>query len=143
MPTPDEVDVAPLLAAALERGVTLLLPRMTDGAIVWHRVASLAPELFDTGCFGIHEPRAETPRCVPGEAPAPLIWIVPGVGFDPYGGRLGRGGGHYDRALRAAQAVSGTVGVAFACQMMDEVPMAAHDWRLTSVVSPRGWHAAV
>lgn len=144
MPLPDEVDVTPLIHAALQRGMTVLLPRVAGRELAWHRVTSLEAAQFAAGAFGIREPRAEqAPVCAPHDAPQPVLWLVPGVGFDARGGRLGRGGGFYDRALRAAQAVTGTVGVAFTCQMLEAVPMTAQDWRLESVVSPAGWHAAV
>lgn len=144
MPLPDEVDVTPLIRAALQRGMTVLLPRVAGRKLVWHRVASLDAAHFAAGAFGIREPRAEqAPVCAPHDAPQPILWLVPGVGFDARGGRLGRGGGFYDRALRAAQAVTGTVGVAFACQILDAVPVTAQDWTLESVVSPAGWHTAV
>lgn len=144
MPLPDEVDVTPLVRAAQQRGMTVLLPRVAGRELVWHRVAALDATALEVGAFGIREPRADhAPVCAPQDAPQPVLWLVPGVGFDARGGRLGRGGGFYDRALRAAHAVTGTVGVAFACQMLDAVPMTPHDWMLESVVSPAGWHTAV
>jgi len=144
MPLPDEADVTPLISAALQRGMVVLVPRVAGRVLSWHRIASLDAVQFAAGQFGIREPRADTaPLCGPETAPHPLLWLVPGVGFDLHGGRLGRGGGFYDRALRAAQAVTGTVGIAFACQLIEKVPMTAQDWKLESVVSPAGWHTAV
>lgn len=144
MPLPDEADVTPLISAALQRGMVVLVPRVAGRELSWHRITSLDAAQFATGRFGIREPHADAaPPCAPAAAPQPLLWLVPGVGFDLHGGRLGRGSGFYDRALRAAQAVTGTVGVAFACQLVGAVPMTAQDWKLESVVSPAGWHTAV
>lgn len=144
LPLPDEVDVLPLVVAGLARRLTVLVPRVVGAELVWHRISSLAPEAFVQGRFGLREPREDcAPVCAPQAAPQPVLWLVPGVAFDRRGGRLGRGGGYYDRALRTARATTGTVGIAFTCQLVDAVPMAPQDWKLASVVSPAGWHTAV
>jgi len=64
--------------------------------------------------------------------------VVPGVAFDRGGGRLGHGKGFYDRFLgRAKQANLEllTVGLAYECQFVDEVPSDQHDVRLNWVAS--------
>jgi 5-formyltetrahydrofolate cyclo-ligase len=62
------------------------------------------------------------------------VVLVPGVAFDRTGGRLGRGGGFYDRYLTAV-AVERRVGVCFGCQVVELVPTAGHDARVGVVVS--------
>jgi len=65
--------------------------------------------------------------------------LVPGVAFDEDGGRVGHGGGHYDRLLAAAEAGKTIkVGLAFRFQMFARVPMEAHDVRLNRIVVERG-----
>lgn len=67
--------------------------------------------------------------------------IVPLVGIDQRGYRLGQGGGFYDTTLAAAQrsAVSPrTVGVGFACQQCEAVPIEAHDKPLNYFACERG-----
>jgi 5-formyltetrahydrofolate cyclo-ligase len=67
----------------------------------------------------------------------PVVVVVPGVGFDARGVRLGRGAGFYDRALadlRRAGLVY-AVGVAFECQIVPALPAEAWDERVDWVVT--------
>jgi 5-formyltetrahydrofolate cyclo-ligase len=71
--------------------------------------------------------------------PYPALVIVPGVGFDVRGGRLGRGAGFYDRALADLRR-SGTVyvvGVGFECQVVAALPCDDWDERMDSIVTER------
>jgi molybdopterin-guanine dinucleotide biosynthesis protein A len=62
------------------------------------------------------------------------------VAADRAGGRLGRGGGHYDRLLPLLRARGWrVVGVAHAAHLLDELPAEAHDARLDRVLSESGW----
>jgi 5-formyltetrahydrofolate cyclo-ligase len=64
------------------------------------------------------------------------VILVPSVALDRRGGRLGYGGGYYDRALQATPALA--VGVTYECCLADELPLAAHDVRLAGYVTERG-----
>lgn len=140
--TPDEVDATPLLRAALAGGKTLVLPRIADKQIAWRVVDDLDAQLAP-GAFGIPEPPDAARQWDPAHAEPPVLWLVPGVGFDRKGRRLGRGGGYYDRALRAADARHGTVGLAFPCQLADAIPVSDGDWPVEFVATASGWIAAV
>ena len=80
---------------------------------------------------------------VPGEPPLAvggLVWpaiVTPLLAFDRRGGRLGQGGGHYDRTLSALRAVRPVfvLGLAYSGQELDAVPMAGHDQRLDAIVT--------
>lgn len=63
--------------------------------------------------------------------------LVPGLCFDRRGGRLGRGAGFYDRFLSGIPAGSSVllIGVCFELQLVEEVPMEAHDRRVERVVT--------
>ena len=61
--------------------------------------------------------------------------LVPGVAFDAGGGRLGRGGGFYDRFLGSAPATMRRVGVCYAAQMVARVPREEHDAVVDVVVT--------
>lgn len=69
----------------------------------------------------------------------PEILIVPLVGFDRQGGRLGYGGGFYDRSLEALRAKRATlaIGFAFAAQELEALPQEATDQPLDYVVTER------
>jgi len=70
----------------------------------------------------------------------PEVVIVPLVGFDARGYRLGYGGGFYDRTLAGLRARHGVlaVGFAFAAQELPEVPIDQYDQRLDVIVTEQG-----
>jgi 5-formyltetrahydrofolate cyclo-ligase len=70
----------------------------------------------------------------------PEILIVPLVAFDRKGGRLGYGGGFYDRTLQALRASRPTlaIGFAFAAQETDALPLEPTDQPLDLIVTERG-----
>lgn len=76
-------------------------------------------------------------RVVPGDlAPVELdVVIVPGVGFTADGGRLGQGGGHYDRFLPRLRPDCVTIGVCFREQLVDRLPIEPHDALVDLVVA--------
>lgn len=69
-------------------------------------------------------------------APAELaLIIVPLVAFDSRGGRLGYGGGNYDRLLPQLSPNCTVIGAAFSCQQVPAVPCEAHDLPLPHIIS--------
>ncbi len=63
------------------------------------------------------------------------VVVVPGLAFTIAGDRLGQGGGWYDRFLAAVRPDCLTIGVGFAPQLVDELPVERHDVRLGLVVT--------
>jgi 5-formyltetrahydrofolate cyclo-ligase len=63
------------------------------------------------------------------------LFVVPGLGFSRDGKRLGRGGGYYDATLRAASEESRRVGLAFAEQIVDALPVNSEDVDMDLVVT--------
>ena len=94
-------------------------------------------EELQPGMFGILEPavelRQKPERTVPLEELDAVV--LPGVGFDADGFRLGQGGGYYDRLLEKLSPKTRTVGLAFACQMVERLPHEAHDLPVDYVVT--------
>ncbi len=64
--------------------------------------------------------------------------VVPGLGFDDTGHRLGYGGGVYDRLLVKTPRAH-HVGLFFSCQRVHAVPRAGHDRALTAIVTENGF----
>ena len=66
-----------------------------------------------------------------------VLVLVPGVAFDERGGRLGRGAGHWDRTLAGA---TGAVafGVGYELQIVERVPLEAHDRPVAALITERG-----
>lgn len=127
----DELDPAPAVASLRARGVTTVLPRVDGLSLLLVPVASgtrLSP-----GYRGVPEPAGEA---LPPER-LDLV-VVPGVAFDLSGGRLGQGGGHFDRLLAALPQQVVRVGYAFACQVVEEVPGSPHDEPVDIVITEDG-----
>jgi 5-formyltetrahydrofolate cyclo-ligase len=86
------------------------------------------------------------PSCAAASAGAPerlrSIVLVPGRAFDRGGGRLGRGGGFYDRALDELAGFGLVVGVAYAVQLLASVPVGPLDRHVDAVVSEQGLQRA-
>jgi 5-formyltetrahydrofolate cyclo-ligase len=125
-----EVDLASLTTRCRERGVRTAFPRVSRDDLVL--VVTTASETLYPGYRGIAEPTG--PPLDPDELDAV---ILPGVAFDPTGGRLGQGGGHYDRLLARLPARTVRIGVGFACQLVPRVPREPHDGLLDVIVTDR------
>ncbi|MDX1658870.1 MAG: 5-formyltetrahydrofolate cyclo-ligase, partial [Nitriliruptorales bacterium] len=65
------------------------------------------------------------------------IALIPGVAFDVMGGRLGHGGGHYDRLLATLPHGALRIGVAFSCQLVPRVPRSPVDEPVDIVITER------
>jgi len=130
-----ELDTRPFLRHVLASGRTLVLPRVDREArcLVLHQVGNLDTELRP-GTWGIPEPVPA--RCRP-VAPAEIDFVlVPGVVFDPDGGRIGYGAGYYDRLLGAwPEPAPALVAAAFELQIVPAVPVLATDRRVDLVVT--------
>jgi 5-formyltetrahydrofolate cyclo-ligase len=133
-----EVDTRPFLRRVLLSGRTLVLPRIERAArrLALHEVESLDRDL-QPGPWGIPEPVPG--RCRPA-APGTIGFVlVPGVAFDPDGGRVGHGGGYYDRLLAAwPRPAPPLVAAAFELQVVPAVPVLPADHRVDLVVTESG-----
>ena len=122
---PDEV-VTTELIARWHGQKRILLPVVVGDDLV---LTDYRPERMHTGSFGISEPEGEPFT----DYDAIDLAIIPGMGFDPHGNRLGRGRGYYDRLLPRLKAP--LVGIAFSWQLVEEVPVEPHDRRVDSVIT--------
>jgi len=125
-----EVEARPFLRKILNEK-KVYLPKVNPKKILTlHRVLRLSRDL-KKGVYNIMEPRV---FCAKRPAEQMDLIITPGVAFDKKGGRLGRGGGYYDRLLRKAPKVP-TIGLCFREQLLKKVPMKAHDVRVDRVIT--------
>ena len=125
-PLPGEIDPRPLLLALLARGHRILLPETPPRGHAlrfrhWRPGTPMIPEPFGT--------------CRP-DAPlgTPDLLLVPLLAFDARCNRLGYGGGYYDRTVAALPGIR-TIGLAFAAQQVDAVPVLPHDAPLDAVAT--------
>ena len=112
----------------------LVVPRVQPGErlLALHVVADPAHDVVP-GFRGIPEPRATCPALAPADVDAVLL---PGVAFDAAGGRLGYGGGYFDRLLPLLRGDAVLVAAAFDEQLVEHVPMAPWDRRVPLIVTP-------
>lgn len=126
-----ELATGALLEAAWGQGYTVWLPRVrasSHGRMDF--VACGSVEQLRPGPFGLREPYAALPGFGPGDAGfAPDLAVLPGMAFDRQGGRLGYGGGYYDRFLESGM-VCPRVGLCFDFQIVGALPLAPWDQRV-------------
>lgn len=137
-----EIDPALLISRASAAGKYILLPRLCHKQLVFVRFQPSGSSLRRNR-FNILEP---TGRAVPLRNID--VVCMPLVGFDRQGGRLGMGGGFYDRTFtksgvglagRNHSGGSRLIGLAYACQEVAQLPHEEWDVRMTGVVTEREW----
>lgn len=130
--TPDEAPTAAYARWFHENGRKVALPWFAGrGSAMSFRAwrdpydeASLVP-----GLLGTMQPDAGAPEVTPD------VVVVPLLAFTAEGGRLGQGGGHYDRWLAAHPGVT-AIGIGWDCQLVEAMPLESHDRLLDAVITP-------
>ena len=126
---PPEFTTVGLANGAWRAGKRVAFPRIAgEGRLLLHAVHGWHELTGVT--HAIPEPSAGAPSVAPADVD---LAIVPGVAWDDSGGRLGQGGGYFDRLLPHLRLAWG---VAFDAQVVPAVPREAHDQRVHRV-----WHA--
>lgn len=126
---PGEIDVLPLAETPNKR---LYLPRCAEN----RRIAIHAyPCPLVPGPFGIREPDASLPEAAPEVID---LVLVPGLVFSPDGGRVGYGGGYYDRFLPRLRPDCVTIGLTPSALLVPELPLDSWDRRVSFVVTELG-----
>jgi len=126
-----EVNTARLDGLARARGLVVAYPRVIPGTqqLAFH--AATADELAPSR-FGLQEPSAEAVAVAVTDIAA---FVVPGLAFDRAGGRIGWGRGHYDATFAAAAPGALRVGLAYECQLIDQVAREPHDVALHIIIT--------
>lgn len=131
-PMRSEIDPLPALSETSAHG-PVGMPVIQAAATplkfrAWHPGCTMIP-----GAFGATVPEV-------GDWIEPEIVIVPLVAFDARGGRLGYGGGFYDRTLEQLRARRATlaIGFAFAAQQASDLPLEPTDQTLDLIVTETG-----
>lgn len=129
-----EIDTRPLLEQILADGKRLCLPLcIGEHEMALCQISSLE-ELVD-GKYNIPEPPQSAPQLRAEEADLALI---PCVGADRKGRRLGQGGGYYDTFLARYQGA--TLLLCREAAVVEEVPVESYDLPLPCLVTERGIH---
>jgi len=131
-----EVQTDAMIERSLELGKRVYVP-VVDSESPGLRITEL-PGLdieFATGAYGIREPEKQYRRFV-STAQIDFV-VVPGLVFDLRGGRVGFGGGHYDRLLKKVSPHTVTAGVAFDFQIVESIPLASHDVKVQKIITEK------
>jgi 5-formyltetrahydrofolate cyclo-ligase len=129
-PMRDEISPLPALARAAELGKVTALPAFAGRD---SRMTFRAGEATEPGPWGLLQPPLDQPPL------APDLVLVPLVGCDRQGNRIGMGKGHYDRTLAGLRNGARLVGLGWSFQLVRE-PLAPDPWdqKLHAFASPDG-----
>ena len=136
-PLKDEADIRPLLQELIAHGHALYLPRKEGKYFVFRSVESVQGLSQDD--FRVPAPAADAPLLKAEEC---TLALIPARAYDRKGNRLGRGNGGYDHWIREQRKQNANTqfwGVALECQIVQEIPMEAHDERVDGIITARGF----
>lgn len=142
-----EADTIQLIKEALDVGRSVAVPKVVGTEMVFYRITDFS-QLVE-GYKGIFEPDTERTESLTAEVgtadeqtaseakrglPEASLLFVPGCAFDEKGGRMGYGGGFYDRFMEKYPEVK-RVALAYEEQLVPEVPREAHDKSVDVIVT--------
>lgn len=128
----DEMDVQPILVRLMDSFQPVCLPVVLgDDEPLELRLWEQGAPLYEAG-FGTLAPSELSPQVEPD------VILMPLLGFDKRGTRLGYGGGYYDRTLERLSKRPRLIGIAFAAQELEDIPREAHDVPLDTIVTEAG-----
>ncbi len=138
-PIGDEVDDRPLLERLGRLGCIGALPVVVGRGAPLEFRRWAAGDPLEEGPHGTRHPASAAARVVPD------MLLLPLLGFDRHGGRLGYGGGYYDRSLEALRGLHPVVavGLGYAAQEFARLPCEGHDQRLDWIVTEQGAREAL
>lgn len=129
-----EVETLELIKKCINRDIRVAVPLVETSAVRMIPLLIKDPEQdLVPGYYNIPEPDPKKSlRLEPGEIDAA---VIPGSVFDIHGGRLGYGGGYYDRFLLNDAPQAKRIGLAFELQVVDKVPLEPHDQPLDILIT--------
>ncbi len=132
----DEVMTGSMIEKAIAAGKRVVVPSLKETP------EDITPSLLldyendlEKGMFGILEPKRECIRHFSLEEID--IVLVPGVAFDRSGGRIGFGGGYYDRFLSRLCSKTGVWGLAFDFQVLEKLLLTESDMPVQKVITEK------
>jgi len=130
-----EVDTRLVFERGLTDGKTVAFPRVAGvGAMVYLKETNWQKMIANE--WGILEPAAASSELPIAELD---LVVVPGVAFAKNGGRLGFGGGYYDRLLAKLKPDTLTVGFAYGFQVFENLPLDETDRKVKRIVTEQGF----
>jgi len=137
-----ELDLSSLIEWGWRTGREVIAPRCiaVDRSMELYTLRSwddLIP-----GAYGIMEPNPNKAEPFKDNSELGVVF-VPGLAFDLQGGRLGYGGGYYDRFAESSQnnvSKPFWLGIAFEEQLLDEVPLEMHDLKMDGLITEKNMY---
>lgn len=131
-----EVETMDLIRDLIAAGKTISVPvtLLKKSRLQAVRLTNPDTQLMP-GCYGIPEPTPDQIAKATVDPATIDTVLIPGSVFDTGGGRLGYGGGYYDRFLTESAPRAARVGAAFELQLVDQVPMESHDQYMDVLVT--------
>lgn len=129
---PREADASHFIEEAKKAGKRVAYPYcMPESGYRMQALEPLSEEGFYLDRYGIRTPDPAQSREIP---PAEIdLILTPGLAFDLFGGRMGRGAGYYDRFFARTNAFR--MGFCLDIQRVPQVPMQPHDYFMNALVT--------
>lgn len=148
IPFRDEIQLMPFIERCWQSGAIVYAPRVNKAAHMLELYLIESEADLECGTWGIKEPRTTLPQLPIGSWPELDIIVVPGIAFDEQGGRIGYGGGFYDRFMEEMDNSLGIqdhseaqtkkpliVALSYQFQVLEQVPMEPHDFRVDVLIT--------
>ena len=129
-----EIDTAVYIKEFLDEGKNIFVPRIEDDIMESVKI-DLLSNLVENK-YGILEPSCNVECSISNYNDIDLI-IVPGLAFDITGGRVGYGGGYYDKYLEEGFINVPKVALAYDFQVIDNVPIDKYDIRVDYIITEK------
>jgi 5-formyltetrahydrofolate cyclo-ligase len=129
-----EVNTGPLIGALLASGHPVIVPIIVREDVSLRLSYLKDPSVLVVSTFGVPEPIGSE---IPAGADEVDTIILPMLGFDRKGGRLGYGAGYYDRFLARNPRIR-RIGIAFSCQEAEEIPCDVNDIHMNLIITEGG-----
>lgn len=131
-----EVETVPMIKRAIDSGKRVVVPitKLESGTLVPSLLLDCERDLAE-GTYGVLEPGPDAVRPVHPEEID--IVLMPGAAFDRTGGRIGYGGGFYDRFIETLRPDVVLAALAFDFQVVDNVPTEPHDRKIHFVITDK------
>lgn len=124
-----EVNTRFLISNALERGISVCIPRVEGNNMEFYEIKDL--EGLINGSYNIPEPNPC--KSIKDDVYSGLM-IMPGLAFDKFHHRIGYGGGFYDKYLEAHKDFT-KVALCYDFQVLDYIETKSHDIEVDIIVS--------
>lgn len=134
LPFQNEVNLFPFLDHCITQKRTVFVPHFYEDHYRFSRLDTLAS--LKKGQYGILEPSSPPTHTLEDIHALTPIWLVPGLGFDLTGTRLGMGKGYYDTFLKKAKGLK--IGICYQFQLINTIPKDPWDIPMDIVITEQG-----